>query len=250
MTFIEFCRAHGILIDRLPVPGVWKRYRTEDHPNKRNGAVKWLGSIGFAQNHAMDAEVSIWRGQTIGKITYEDRTQDKQRAAALRADGILKNSMMKTHKYLERKGFPDLQWNVYQEKLVVPMYSGNLVGAQLISEDGEKRFLAGQRCSGAEFCFDNSGMDIHCEGFATGLSIREVLRAMKRRYKIHVHFSAGELSKVRSGFVVADNDRAGEDAAMKTGRPYFLPPEGDFNDFHREVGTARAGLALIGSLKP
>ena len=45
LDFISFCRSHGILINSLPPPGVWRRYRTEDHPRKKNGAVKFLVSV-------------------------------------------------------------------------------------------------------------------------------------------------------------------------------------------------------------
>ena len=48
------------------------------------------------------------------------------------------------------------------------------------------------------------------------------------------------------GLVVADNDKsgAGERAARDIGYPYFLPPNGDFNDFWLENGTFRSSQAL------
>ncbi|NDG27160.1 MAG: hypothetical protein EB120_08300, partial [Proteobacteria bacterium] len=65
MDFIQACQVHGILIDTLPPFGVWKRYPTETHPRKRNGAVKWMGDHGFIQDHAKDTEVIVWRGQDL-----------------------------------------------------------------------------------------------------------------------------------------------------------------------------------------
>ena len=136
----------------------------------------------------------------------------------------------------------------------MPMRSGrDLVGCQLIDADGNKRFLAGQQVSYAYFAFDNVGVNIFCEGYATGMSIRMVMRALKRRYTIHVCFSAGNLEKLaKRGVVVADNDRSGtgELAAKRTGLRYFMPPEvgEDFNDFHRRVGMLKAGMALTSSL--
>ena len=61
MNFLNFCAAHGILLDHYPPVGVWKRYPTEDKPRKRNGAVKFMGDHGFVQNHATDVEVSVWK---------------------------------------------------------------------------------------------------------------------------------------------------------------------------------------------
>jgi putative DNA primase/helicase len=48
------------------------------------------------------------------------------------------------------------------------------------------------------------------------------------------------------GFVVADNDASetGEKSALATGLPYFLPPAGDFNDYHRATSTFKASQAL------
>ena len=69
MDFLNFCAAHGIIINYTPPTGVWKRYATTDHPKKRNGAVKFMGDHAFVQNHATDTEVSIWKaeGSTEGQ---------------------------------------------------------------------------------------------------------------------------------------------------------------------------------------
>ena len=95
MELINFCRAHGILIDSLPPIGVWRRYPTDDHPNKRNGAVKFMGDHAFVQNHAMDTEVSVWQPDTPVKIdrakiardlqAVEDKRRADQREAANKA---------------------------------------------------------------------------------------------------------------------------------------------------------------------
>jgi putative DNA primase/helicase len=89
MDFIQFARSHGILIDNLPPLGVWKRFPTEDHPRSRNGAVKYMGDVGFVQNHATSTVVSIWKPDspitTKVKSTYlasirnaEDEQKKKQ----------------------------------------------------------------------------------------------------------------------------------------------------------------------------
>jgi len=72
MELINFCRAHGILIDSPPPIGVWRRYPTDDHPNKRNGAVKFMGDHAFVQNHALDVEVSVWQPEYAQAIERYD----------------------------------------------------------------------------------------------------------------------------------------------------------------------------------
>lgn len=267
MEFVQFCRAHGILIDSTPPLGVWKRYPTEDHPHKRNGAVKYMGDHGFAQNHALQTEVSVWRSEkptsfdprrlALAAQKAQDDTEKRQAEAAKKAESIIAKCDQARHPYLKAKGFEDQVAYVWpndgKQLLVIPMRVGwKLVGCQLIDEEGGKKFLFGQRTSQAEFCFDNKGPHIYCEGFATGLSIRAVLKSLKQKYTLHVCFSAGNMEKVAlvhgPGFVIADNDesKTGEATAQRIGFPYFLPPTvgQDFNDFHREVGLLRASFAL------
>ena len=268
MDFIAFCRAHGIIIDSLPPIGVWKRYPTEDHPNKRNGAVKFMGDHAFVQNHATATEVSVWKTDAEGKIDRqaianqarraEEDIRRKQREAAAKAQWILSQCRFAKHPYLEAKGFKDLEWSVWKKDdslfFVVPMrYEQKIVGCQLIDEKGLKRFLSGQRSSGAEFVIGNKGgVDILCEGVATGLSIQSAMRALKRPYRIHITFSAGNMLKVAKsipkGVVVADNDvsLAGQKIAEQIGWPYWISDvvSEDFNDFHKRVGLFKASQSL------
>jgi putative DNA primase/helicase len=272
MQFLEFCRLHGIMIDHMPQLGVWRRYPTQDHPHKRNGAIKFMGDHAFIQNWAVSTEVEVWKAEGVTQADVQRYRRDMQEAerkrvqhqldAAKKAGWILHQCQIAKHPYLEAKGFPDEQGNVWNSDdglvLVIPMRVGHqLVGCQLIREDGSKKFLFGQRTSEAAFCFDNKGPNILCEGYATALSIRAALKAMKRRYTLYVCFSAGNMQKVASllpgGFVVADNDasRTGEEAAKKIGWPYYLPPDvgDDFNDFSRKVGLFKSSQALVKSLK-
>lgn len=265
--FIAFARAHGILIDHLPPIGVWRRYPTEDHQRKRNGAVKFMGTHGFVQNWAMNTEVEVWRGDASASVDMnkirrnaqqaERRRIEQQEAAAKKAGWIMHQCQTGHHPYLEAKGFKDEQGNVWKTGgglvLVIPMRVGHrLVGCQFIREDGEKKFLFGQRTSEASFVFDNKGPHILCEGYATGLSIRAAMKALKRRYTLHICFSAGNMVKVAAtlprGFVVADNDesKAGEDAAKRIGWPYWMPPEVgmDANDLHRRDGLFKFSQSL------
>lgn len=267
MHFLDFCRAHGILIDRLPPPGVWKRYPTEDKRHHRNGAVKWLGDVGYVQNHATEVEISVWKAEGDTAIDHErirrvvqqaDRDiREKQEQAAKKAASILHNCQIGYHPYLEKKGFADEQGNVFKQDdelfLAIPMRVGHrLVGCQIIDSSGGKKFLFGQRCSEASFCFDNRGPNILCEGYATALSIKAAMKALKRRYTLWVCFSAGNMKKVAAtlpgGFIVADNDASftGERTAKEIGWPYWIPDTAgmDANDVHQRDGLFKFSQSL------
>jgi len=260
MDFIQFARSHGIIIDAHPPLGVWKRFPTEDHPRSRNGAVKYMGDVGFVQNHATSTVVSIWKPDSpvtaeekkisVAAIRQADDQRRKQQQIAIqRAIGMLNGSGFSTHPYLEKKGFADEQGNVLwvegKPVLLIPMrVAGSLVGLQQIDADGGKKFLYGQRTSGATFTFDNKGVNVVCEGYATALSVRAAMKQMKQRYTLHVCFSAGNMIKVasglESGIVIADNDASGtgQEAAQKIGWPTWMSDRTgeDANDFHMRVG--------------
>ena len=267
MLLIDFCRAHGILIDREPPLGVWRRFPTEDKMGKRNGAVKFMGDHAFVQNHATDTEVSVWKAEGDQKVDHDrirriakqaqQETVDRQKGAAKKAAYLLHQCQAGHHAYLKSKGFDNERGNVMkhenQEFLLIPMRIGShLVGCQVIDPGGGKKFLFGQRTSEAAFVFDNKGPAILCEGYATGLSVREAMKALKRRYTIYVCFSAGNMKKVAltlpGGFVVADNDlsRTGELTAKEIGWPYWMPQEVgmDANDAHTKDGLFRFSQSL------
>lgn len=269
MEFVQFCRAHGLIIDYAPPIGVWARYPTEDHPHKKNGAVKYLGDVGFAQNHATMAEPAVWIPESEFDIKVDMQKVRKAKAmadakiergrqdAAKKAVNIISQSQVDQHAYLDSKGFPKASILVYRPSddvnlCVIPMRVGrNVVGVQLIDRDGNKRFLYGQRCSGAEYVIGSGGIDIWCEGFATALSIQACIKA---QCKIHVCFSAHNLSSIaKNGFVVADNDLSGtgEAAAKKTGLPCFMPPVvgQDFNDLMLDIGRFRAAKLLMDAMR-
>jgi len=274
MDFIQFARSHGIIINELPAVGSWKRYPTEDHPRKRNGAVKYMGSHGFVQNHATSTVVSLWKPESTDRLTSPDmraiiisqaRAEQERKKlsteAVNKAVRMLNESGYRTHAYLEAKGFADEQGSVLNIEnkpvLLIPMRVGkSLCGVQQIWEDGTKKFLYGQRTSGATFTFDNKGINIVCEGYATALSVRAAMKQMKHRYTIHVCFSAGNMVKVaaglESGLVIADNDKSGtgQQAAAEIGWPVWMSDlEGeDANDTMRRVGLFAFSQSLTQSM--
>lgn len=256
MTFEIFAQAHGLILQHAEV-GKWVRVPTEDHPRKKNGSYKYLGDVGWCMNFATMTEPATWfadKGNEI-KIDHEAIARARQKAAkelrdgrakaARKAEWVLSQCQTEKHGYLNRKGFPDATGLVYEGKLVIPMRVGTaLVGIQAIDEAGNKKFLFGQRCAGAEYVIDGGGADWWCEGMATGLSLRAVLATLKIRHRIHVCFSAGNLAKMaKSGTVIADNDASGtgQAAAESTGLRWWMPPDinSDLNDRHIDIGLFR-----------
>ena len=271
MEFLNFCQSLGIIVNSPPPVGVWKRYPTVDHPRKRNGAVKFIGDHGFAQNHALDTEVSVWKDESVTEGAKRDfqkiadhAEQERvrmQKQAASKAAAILNLCNFGKHEYLKAKGFPDEEGNVYlvegRQVLVIPMrLNGALVGCQMIDMDGTKKFLYGQRTAGATFSFHNRRINVVCEGYATALSIRAAMKQLKRRYTIHVCFSAGNMIKVaaglESGLVIADNDKSGtgQQAAAEIGWPVWMSDREteDANDCHRRIGLFKFSQSLTHSM--
>ena len=271
MDLIDFCKAHGIVVTSLPPIGVWKRYPTEDHPKSKNGAVKYMGDHAFVQNHATQTDVSVWKSESVNDIDREkfrliikreaDLQAKNQKLASDKAAFIIKNSQLAHHDYFKAKGFPDETGYVWispdGQVLAIPMrIDGHLVGCQLIDEHGSKKFLYGQRSNDAEFVFDNKGVHIYCEGYATALSVRQALKSRKIRYTIHVCFSAHNLlrmtQKYGHGLVIADNDKSGtgQRIAKESMLPYWISDmEGeDGNDYHLRMGLFRFSQGLASKL--
>ena len=261
MSFEAFAASHGLIIKHL-VEGKWVRVPTVDHPAKRNGAYLYEGDSGAVQNWAVHVKPIPWRSASVTEIDYDairkrkERHEKEQRVAqdkaSKKAAWIMHNCVKGKHEYLAKKGFPNEQIWVWNDLAVIPMrVNGKLVGCQLISTDGTKKFLSGQRTKGATAVFDNKGVPILCEGYATAMSIRRALKAVKARYKIIVCFSAGNILEVakenRDGIIVADNDTTGIRVAKATGLPYWVSDvDGeDFNDAELRTGANSAGESLL-----
>jgi putative DNA primase/helicase len=268
MRFEEFAAAHGLLLRHVEF-GKWVRVPTTDKPTKKNGAYRHMGTHAHVQNHATMGEVATWFPDSSDDIRIDAEAvrrrcekaarelQEGRQKAAARAADMLRQCSLERHAYLYGKGFPDERGNVLAldsgPLLLIPMrVAGRLVGVQTITTDGEKKFLFGQQCSGAEYVIDNKGRDFFCEGYATGLSVRAALSALKMRYRVHVCFSAHNLAKLagncEGGIVIADNDLSGAGlrAAQQSGRRFFMPPTvgQDFNDMHKSCGVFKLSQML------
>lgn len=260
MDFLTFCRTCGVILNRYPPFGRWVRVPTEDKPRSRNGAVKFMGDMGFCQNWATQTEPSVWRDEAVSKDAQrrvravagqaEREAQELARKAAQKAAAILGECELAPHPYMASKGFPDELVNVWNREsdnlMVVPMRRGSVVvGCQVIKADGDKKFLYGQRSGGAEFVFGQHGLHVLCEGYATAMSARAVLRNLKTPAVVHATFSAGNMKRVAealpAGLVIADNDASGtgERVAREIGWPYWMSDVvgEDLNDAHQRLGV-------------
>lgn len=227
MTFLDFCRLHGVVIDTLPPLGVWRRYKTEDKPQHRNGAVKFMGDFGVCQNHATMTEVAVWKPETpAGAVPMRDQTalrEQRQREAERRTRSIRaarefwakSRPLNRPHPYIEAKGLSPLgcaDLRTIDGLLVVPVWIGEaLMSVQTIDPEGEKRFWTGAPVKGGAFVLtrQRSAVTAFVEGLATGLAIYQSLP----KATVIVAFDCGNLLPVAErlkpiGAVVicADND--------------------------------------------
>lgn len=279
MDFQTYAKVHGVLIEHVMDDGRWHRVATTTHPRKKNGAYRHCGTHAHVQDHATMLEPALWTpaADEAAKIDHAGiahraamaalQIRRDQDAAAKKAGWILHHCKTEKHPYLESKGFPEEHGNVRVDgdvrKLCIPMRAGGqLVGLQTISDQPgfEKRFLYGQRTRDAVYVMDNKGANWFCEGYATALSVRAALQAIKVRYRLFVCFSAGNLLSIGknhgTGFVVADKDHPtnlapleggmGWKVATETGLPFWRAPMAgmDFNDYMREEGLFRASQEL------
>ena len=277
MQFRDFCRANGLIVDSV-VEGRWVRVPTEDHPRKKNGAYKFLGDIGFVQNHATQVDVSVWRPDSYAPAVDRERIAEKARAfeqrmrdgwerAALKTHELIAKAKQAEHNYLNIKGFGDARGLVLDDKLIVPMRhwrTNDLVGAQVIrwAEDDrkyDKKMLPGMRAKGAVFRIGSAqaARTWLVEGFATGLSVEAAIRLLNLRDSVLVCFSAGNLMHVASlvggeRVVFADNDEsgAGKRAAESTGLRYCMSGTvgHDANDMHKADGIYRVASLMVDAL--
>lgn len=200
-----------------------------------------------------------WRGQEPpsrpARAPAPPREDDAARHAQARqkAQRMIDAAGMARHGYLITKGFREAEGLVLDDLLLVPMrdvQSGQLNSVQTITFDGQKKFLAGGKAKGSVFVIGSGPETFLCEGYATGLSIRAALQSIYRQARVMVCFSAANVAHVSDsvgGYVVADHDHhgVGEKYAVKSGLPYWMPPEpGDANDYERSHGRRALAEAL------
>jgi putative DNA primase/helicase len=272
VSFYHHASEHGLIVDHLIADGRWHRTKTVDKPRKRNGCYLFTGDSLVVRNWATMQNFSVFKDGRAKHISDFDFrvTQKKARErqeslwedARTIAQDMLRRSAWQSHPYLVRKGFQNEPGWILDGELLIPMRdarSNALNSLQRITEDGAKLFLAGGKAKESVFKLGNERASERwlCEGYATGLSLREALRDLRRSYQVIVCFSAGNIPAVakhirKPAFVFADNDisKAGEEAANKTGLPWAMSPDvnADANDLHQTHGL-RALVSVIRGLR-
>jgi putative DNA primase/helicase len=268
-----------LIVDAIDV-GRWVRVPTTDHPRKRNGAYKFLGDVGWVQNHAVDMDVSTWRADRempaadVRRIheqaaEFDNKMQQGWLKAAQRAQAMVHAAKSAEHGYLSCKGFGDMRGLVMADGgLLVPMRhwrTNALAGAQVIrwlvdERRHEKKMLPGMRAKGAVLRLGSpqATRTWLVEGYATGLSVEAALRLLKLRDSVTVCFSAGNLVHVAQQLpievmVFADNDMsgAGERAAQSAVRPYCMSEVigEDANDLHKRRGIFSLAAVMVEAMR-
>jgi putative DNA primase/helicase len=276
MGFIAFASAHGVLIDRLYPSDRIQRFPTETHPRKKNGAAFYDGSRGFIFNWETDARVHWWNDPNSRPWTEAEKREWKERQqrarreqaqrqadAAIKAADMVRSARPDTHGYLQQKGFPDAKGLVLPDgELLVPMrdcQSNALIGAQVISvidNAWQKKMLYGQRAKGAvlKIGSQRAALSILCEGYATGLSIKQAAETLRLDAAVVVCFSASNIEHVApimrgNKAVFADNDASGtgERVARSTGLPWVMSDTvgHDANDIHKARGILAVCRKLL-----
>lgn len=165
-----------------------------------------------------EAEKASWAEKVrASKAAAAAREEAAAEAAAVKAQALWERAKPATGTpYTERKGIKPMGARQSGELLYVPIRrKQKLVSLQFISPDGSKRFITNGAISGG-YCAlaeesDNFDIIIICEGYATGLTLREATG-----FPVVVAFNAGNLGAVakeikaaRRGSVLiiaADND--------------------------------------------
>ncbi|MFQ3666358.1 MAG: PriCT-2 domain-containing protein [Sphingomonadaceae bacterium] len=194
------------------------------------------------------------RRRQEARIRAEQEEAERQAGyarVAKESKALLAAAKLEPHLYLDSKGFRADEFGgrglvAPSGELLIPMREQNSIwNVQRISPDGTKKFLHGGRAKGLVHCLGNGPEKWLCEGYATGLSVFLALKSLYRQATVVVCFSAGNLIHIAEHikgrrYVVADNDesKTGENAAIKTGLPWCMPPDvgHDANDMHQARG--------------
>lgn len=227
MSFDSAMRASCLLPGAIVPDGKWRRCRTTDKPNKRNGAyVLHPDGRGFWRNWATDDGLNSYRDEGVTHARTVDpaiaeRQRERERAHRLQAMRSAREFWHKArplnrlHPYLERKGLTPQGCQFLRQHdglLVVPVWHGDwLVSVQTITPDGTKRFWPGApvKAGACVLARNNAAVTCVAEGLATGLAVYQAVRTAR----VIVAFDAGNLMPVLdrmrpTGSVVlcADND--------------------------------------------
>ena len=224
----------------------------------------WVADIGRTLSPVEKTEFK--KKQEEIRVNRDAETAEHRAKAKKKAANMLKFSRPapEGHPYLVRKGVKSHGLRIWKEHLLlVPMYddAGEIQSLQIISEDGEKKFLSGGRMQGCHYTIGdvkNADIILVAEGYATAATIYEITG-----HPVVVAYNAGNLLAVSSViraqhpyakiFLCADDDHKTKDnpgitkateAAQVIGGNVIVPVFGnnrpddatDFNDMSAHLG--------------
>ena len=279
----QACSEVGILPPKRWSHGKWTKTDTEAGRNgKGDGRIivndvcvtAWNWQTGERSTVGLRNELSATERQAVARDVSRAKAKaevDARKAASMGAELILASTLA-GHAYLAAKGFPDEKAMIVsaetvrdivgpyivpegaQQAIIIPARRGEKVtSAQLIWEDGTKKFLFGGEISGTSHRIATGATTWLCEGLATGLSVRAALRGLKMQATVLCCFSASNVACVARqakgrAYIAADHDKplphppfnglgTGEFYAIQAGLPYGMPPavKSDFNDLHQQA---------------
>jgi putative DNA primase/helicase len=284
----QACATVGIKPPRSYQIGRWAKTDTLSGKNGKGDGriiVDELKVVGW--NHQTGEHLTVWlkddatpaeRKQIAERREKDDQERRQKAARAARiASHLVEVAKQAPHPYFVRKGFPNELGLIVaaadvaaiggeylvagQSAIVMPARIGSrITSAQLIWEDGTKKFLFGGETGGASHRVATGAETWLCEGYATGLSLRAALKALSRQATILCCFSASNVLSVSRSvqgrcFIAADNDKpldqfggrgTGEHYAEASGKPFLMPHRvgTDFNDMHMADGIFAVQRAI------
>ena len=139
----------------------------------------WVADIGRALSPV--EKTDFQKKQKEMRVKREADTARRRAEAKIKAATILQLSSPARdgHPYLQRKRVGAYGLRHWKHLLVIPLYdnSGEVQSLQLISGDGDKKFLSGGKMRGCYFPIGNiqgSGTILIAEGYATAATIHEL----------------------------------------------------------------------------
>lgn len=234
--------AHG---DNIPAGafGDWKLGIQEN----------WCADIG---RNLTDEERALTMAQIeAAQQRRREEEAEKHARAASKAKDIWENATPAAEsQYLKTKGIdPGPARALEDGRLVLPMWDneGQLASVQLISPNGEKRFLTGGKVRGCLGFFGTMQGSRHvylAEGFATAMTIHQTTGC-----PVFWSYSAQNMPPVAEHVaglgvpltIVADNDESGtgqkyaNKAAKAVGCNVVVSPKGDANDYAQSGGDVK-----------
>lgn len=276
----QACSTVGIKPPRSYRIGHWAKTDTLSGKNGKGDGriiVDEMKVVGW--NHQTGEHETVWLKDSVTPIERKQiaerrgkddavRKANAARAARIAAQ-MVETAKQAPHPYFIRKGFQHELGLVLsaqdvsriggdylvagQSAIVMPARIGSrITSAQLIWEDGTKKFIFGGETGGASHRLATGAETWLCEGYATGLSLRLALKSLSRQATVLCCFSAANVFAVSRSvqgrcFIAADNDKpleqfggkgTAEHYADVAGKPFLMPPDvgTDINDMHMKDG--------------